>query len=526
MHAYAQMKVHADPQAQAMAEIINAGEEEVREGGDTPNMVDAEYQTEYQTGHEPAAAEAVAQMEIDLQGVDGGVSDGGAEGDMAEVAREEGAVSEDSFEFTDHSSSVIEENDAPALALMTMWQGLPGMHGQPDETTMQPDASGAPPQQQQQQQQDHGPAPAPQVVPSMHVLPPLQEAQAYETEAQRQHDAAAALWQQQQQQLQEYRRCELPECQRWCPWNSTTGEFYAHCSQDHQWRCAQEWQQQPAQPHAGPPHPMPPSAMPPMPQPMQQYAGPQHPMPPPAAPSMPQPQQFLAGMMPPQQQPPPPQPEGGMPPPMPLMQQPPPPQPAAAQLPARPTYDPSRAWQGHPSRARPRSPGLPLQPPQPAHSAPEARQAEGTPARTSIDPELLGQIPDGLSPSFLRDLGLEALPESLEVNVYQMIIFVPADTLYCRILGYADSQTLIDNTAMVYETMMGCAQEHPQPITVLPLTIDIKERDAGLRPFVVCLVTWEAVHKDAVVAAWGPVVHSEADYDVEMESEAGDEEPR
>ena len=108
MHAYAQMKVHADPQAQAMAEIINAGEEEVREGGDTPNMVDAEYQTEYQTGHEPTAAEAVAQMEIDLQGVDGGVSDGGAEGDMAEVAWEEGAVSEDSFEFTDRSSSVIE----------------------------------------------------------------------------------------------------------------------------------------------------------------------------------------------------------------------------------------------------------------------------------------------------------------------------------------------------------------------------------------------------------------------------------
>ena len=111
------------------------------------------------------------------------------------------------------------------------------------------------------------------------------------------------------------------------------------------------------------------------------------------------------------------------------------------------------------------------------------------------------------------------------MNVYQMIIFVPADTLHCRILGYADSQTLIDNTAMVYETMLGYAQEHPQPITVLPLTIDIKERDAGLRPFVVCLVTWEAVHKDAVVAAWGPVVHSEADYDVEMESEAGDEEP-
>ena len=60
MNAYAQMKVHADLQAQAMAEIINAGapagEEEVREGGNTPNnMVDAEF---LEASYAPAGAAA------------------------------------------------------------------------------------------------------------------------------------------------------------------------------------------------------------------------------------------------------------------------------------------------------------------------------------------------------------------------------------------------------------------------------------------------------------------------------------
>ena len=96
------------------------------------------------------------------------------------------------------------------------------------------------------------------------------------------------------------------------------------------------------------------------------------------------------------------------------------------------------------------------------------------------------------------------LLESLEVNVCQMVIFVASDSSYCRILGYADSQILIDNTASVYETMLGHVQAHPPPITVIPFTIDITERDAGLRPFMGCLVTWETAHRDAVVAAWGP----------------------
>ena len=40
MHAYAQMMIHADTQAQAMSQIISAGAptgEEEREGGNTPN---------------------------------------------------------------------------------------------------------------------------------------------------------------------------------------------------------------------------------------------------------------------------------------------------------------------------------------------------------------------------------------------------------------------------------------------------------------------------------------------------------
>ena len=424
MHAYVQMMVHADTQAHAMAEIISAGapagEEEEREGGNTPNnMTDAEF---LEDGYAPEGAAPAAQMEVDLEGVADGAGEGGAEDAMAEAVQVEGVASDDSREWTTRSSSEVEEpapqlaSAPPALALMSVMQVMPGMHGQPDEQTAQPEASGAPPQQQQPQP-DHAPVPTPQAGPFMYVLPPPLEAQPYESEAQRQHSAAAALWQQQQQQQQQYRQCDLPGCQQWCPWNNATGVFYAHCSQDHQWRCAQARQQQLMQPYAGPQHPMPPPAVPPMPQPPPPPAG----MPPPLV-----------------QQPPPSQLGGGMPQPMPLMQQPPPPQPATAQLPMQPVFDPARGWQGRPQR----SSSLPVQPPQPTHSATTAREAEGTPVRTSIDPALLSQIPEGLSPSFLTELGLGELPDSLEVNVYQMVIFVASDSSYCHLTGsYAQGES-------------------------------------------------------------------------------------